>query len=227
MKDITTPRTVLITGASRGIGSAIALELKSQGFYVIAPSRSQLDLADPSSVVSYFQQLKATSVDVLINNAGINIINSISQINFSDLQNIMQVNLTSAFLLSQAIAPQMMKRGWGRILNISTIFSLITKESRAAYSMSKAALNALTRSCALEFGPGGVLVNSLAPGYVETDMTKQNNSKEQIDAIVSNIPLRRMAQPEELAKVAAFLVSDKNSYLTGQTIVVDGGFTCH
>jgi 3-oxoacyl-[acyl-carrier protein] reductase len=115
---------------------------------------------------------------------------------------------------------------WGRILNISTIFSMVTKERRAAYSMTKAALNALTRSAAVEYGPSGILVNALAPGYVDTALTRQNNSPEAIAAITQTIPLRRMAQPEELALTAAFLVSEQNSYLTGQTLVVDGGFTC-
>jgi 3-oxoacyl-[acyl-carrier protein] reductase len=120
----------------------------------------------------------------------------------------------------------MQSRGWGRILNISTIFSLVTKERRAAYSMTKAALNALTRSSAVEFGPSGVLVNALAPGYVDTALTRQNNSPEAIAAITATIPLRRLADAEELARAAAFLVSEENTYLTGQTIVVDGGFTC-
>ena len=92
--------------------------------------------------------------------------------------------------------------------------------------MTKAALNALTRSAAVEFGPDGVIVNSLAPGYVDTSLTRQNNSPDAIASIESAIPLRRLAQADELARVAAFLVSEDNTYLTGQTIVVDGGFTC-
>jgi 3-oxoacyl-[acyl-carrier protein] reductase len=92
--------------------------------------------------------------------------------------------------------------------------------------MTKAALNALTRSAAVEYGPGGVLVNALAPGYVDTDLTRQNNSSEALAQICGSIPLRRMASVAELAKIAAFLVSEANSYLTGQVVVVDGGFTC-
>jgi 3-oxoacyl-[acyl-carrier protein] reductase len=120
----------------------------------------------------------------------------------------------------------MSSRGYGRILNTSSILGIVTKEGRAAYSMTKAALNALTRSAALEFGAGGVLVNSLAPGYVDTELTRKNNSPKEMTSIISSIPLGRMADPQELAKVAGFLVSDQNTYLTGQTIVVDGGFTC-
>jgi 3-oxoacyl-[acyl-carrier protein] reductase len=120
----------------------------------------------------------------------------------------------------------MAARGWGRILNLSTIFSVVTKERRAAYAMTKSALNALTRSVAVEFGPAGVLVNALAPGYVDTALTRQNNSPAALEAICATIPLRRLAAPAELARIAAFLVSDENSYLTGQTIVADGGFIC-
>ncbi len=166
------------------------------------------------------------AVDILINNAGINVLNTVPNVGGEAWQNMLQVNLNGPLRLIQAYAPAMAQRGWGRILNISTIFSLVTREQRSAYSMTKSALNALTRSVAVEFGPHGVLANSLAPGYVDTALTRQNNSPEAIVALAKNIPLRRLARPEELAKVAAFLVSDDNTYLTGQTVLADGGFTC-
>lgn len=109
---------------------------------------------------------------------------------------------------------------------MTSIFAIVTKERRAAYSMTKAALAALTRSSAVEFGPHGVIVNALAPGFVDTELTRRNNTPDQIDLIAKTIPLRRLASPAELAEIAAFLVSDANSYMTGQTVVVDGGFTC-
>jgi 3-oxoacyl-[acyl-carrier protein] reductase len=220
------PHTVLITGGARGIGAAISSALAAQGHLVIAPTRSDLDLSVPSSVEAWISENHALPVDILINNAGINILNPIGSITIDSWQLMLQTNLTSALRLIQAFAPAMETRLWGRILNISTIFSMVTKERRAAYSMTKAALNALTRSAAVEYGPSGILVNSLAPGYVDTELTRQNNSQEAIDAITCTIPLRRLAQPEELALIAAFLVSEQNSYLTGQTLAVDGGFTC-
>jgi 3-oxoacyl-[acyl-carrier protein] reductase len=109
---------------------------------------------------------------------------------------------------------------------VSSIFSLVTKPKRVAYSMTKAALNAFVRSVAVESGPGGVLANSLCPGYVETALTRQNNSPEEIAAMVKAIPAQRLAQPEELARVAYFLGSDENTYISGQAIVADGGFLC-
>jgi 3-oxoacyl-[acyl-carrier protein] reductase len=219
-------RNVFLTGGARGIGAAIAHELGGKGWTIFAPSRMELDLCDPESVGAYLHSYAPQEVDILINNAGINILNALPDIALSDWHRMQQTNLTSALQLTQFFAPQMAVRGWGRILNVSSIFSLVTKESRAAYSMTKAALNALTRSAAVEFGPRGVLVNSLAPGYVDTELTRQNNSAEAIRAIESTIPLRRMAQPAEMARIAAFLVSEENTYLTGQTITVDGGFTC-
>ena len=219
-------RTVLITGGARGIGAAIAATLSARGCQVIAPPRSALDLSSPTSVEAYVAAHRELAIDILINNAGINVLRSIGEIDDASWQSMLQTNLSAALRLTQAFAPGMQDRGWGRILNVSTIFSLVTKERRAAYSMTKAALNALTRSAAVEFGPSGVLVNALAPGYVDTALTRQNNSPEAIAAITATIPLRRLAQAEELARAAAFLVSDDNTYITGQTLVVDGGFTC-
>ena len=214
-------RPVFLTGGARGIGAAIRQELVTAGYAVISPSREELDLASKDSVEAYLRKHSDLTADVLINNAGMNVPEKISKISWDTWS-----KTGSAVRLIQFLAPAMSSRGYGRILNTSSILGIVTKEGRAAYSMTKAALNALTRSAALEFGPGGVLVNSLAPGYVDTELTRKNNSPEEMASIISSIPLGRMADPKELAKVAGFLVSDQNTYLTGQTIVVDGGFTC-
>jgi len=219
-------RTVFLTGGARGIGAAIREELVTAGYTVIFPSREELDLASKDSVEAYVRDHSDIAVDVLINNAGMNVPEKISEISWDNWNKTLQTNLSSAVRLIQFFAPGMSVRGYGRILNTSSILGLVTKEGRAAYSMTKAALNALTRSAALEFGAGGVLVNSLAPGYVDTELTRKNNSPEALTSIIRSIPLGRMADPKELARVAGFLVSEQNTYLTGQTIVVDGGFTC-
>jgi 3-oxoacyl-[acyl-carrier protein] reductase len=219
-------RTVFLTGGARGIGAAIREELVTAGYAVISPSREELDLASKGSVEAYLNDHSDIAVDVLINNAGMNVPEKISEISWDTWNETLQTNLGSAVRLIQFLAPGMSSRGYGRILNTSSILGLVTKEGRAAYSMTKAALNALTRSAALEFGAGGVLVNSLAPGYVDTELTRKNNSPEALASVIRSIPLGRMADPNELARVAGFLVSDQNTYLTGQTIVVDGGFTC-
>lgn len=219
-------RLAFITGGGRGIGAAIRAELEQRGCRVVAPSRSELDLADPVSVDAYLMAHGDLPVDILVNNAGINELNPIAAIDLATWQAMLQTNLTSALRLIQAFAPGMAGRGWGRVLSVSSIFSVVTRDQRAAYSMTKAAINALTRSAAVEYGPSGVLANALAPGYVATDLTYQNNTPAMLAAIEAAIPLRRLARAEELARVAAFLVSDENTYLTGQVILVDGGFTC-
>jgi 3-oxoacyl-[acyl-carrier protein] reductase len=219
-------RTALVTGGARGIGAAIARRLEDSGYRIIAPPRTALDLASPASIDAYLAAHGSQAVDVLVNNAGINTLRAIPEIDAHTWGEMLQVNLSAALRLTQAFAPGMAERGCGRILNVVSIFALVTRERRAAYSMTKAALAALTRTAAVEFGPRGVLVNALAPGYVDTELTRRNNLPDAIAAIEASIPLRRMAQASELAEVAAFLVSDANSYLTGQTVVVDGGFTC-
>jgi len=219
-------RSVLITGGARGIGAAISATLLAGGHRVIAPVREQLDLSRPESVEAYVRLHRGQEIDILINNAGINHLRTLGEIDDTAWHAMLQTNLNAALQLVQAFAPGMAARGWGRVLNVTSILSIVARERRAAYSMTKAALNALTRSAAVEFGPGGVLVNSLAPGYVDTALTRQNNSPEVIAQLELSIPLRRMGRADELAKVAAFLVSEDNTYLTGQTIVADGGFTC-
>jgi NAD(P)-dependent dehydrogenase (short-subunit alcohol dehydrogenase family) len=120
----------------------------------------------------------------------------------------------------------MRKRRWGRIVNISSIFGIVTRQQRAAYSATKSALAGLTRTMAVELGHNNVLVNCVAPGYVETELTRQNNSPSDLEKIADTIPMGRLGQPEEIAKLVAFLCGDDNTYITGQVLVADGGFTC-
>ena len=219
-------RAVLITGGARGIGAAIAAKYQAEGHIVVTPSRAELDLADPASLETYIALITTRPFDILINNAGINILNPINAIDAATWQTMLQVNLTSPMRLAQALLPGMKERGWGRVLSISSIFSLVTKEKRAAYSMTKSGLNAFARSVTVEYGRFGILANTLCPGYIDTALTRQNNTPEQIVALGEAIPLRRMARPEEIARVAYFLASDENSYIAGQEIVADGGFLC-
>jgi NAD(P)-dependent dehydrogenase (short-subunit alcohol dehydrogenase family) len=215
----------LVTGGSRGLGAAIARELERRGMEVLAPPREQLDLADPASIESFIGSHAPTRIDVLVNNAGINHIRALDKLTSAEWQQMLQVNLTATLALIQGFAPGMRARGWGRIVNVSSILSLVGRSHRVAYSATKAALNGLTRTCAVELAPDNVLVNAICPGYVETEMTTRNNPPEEIEKIKAAIPLGRLARPEEIARVAGFLCSDENSYCTGQMIVADGGFT--
>ncbi|MEJ7637012.1 MAG: SDR family oxidoreductase [Singulisphaera sp.] len=134
------------------------------------------------------------------------------------------MNLTAPFLLIQGFAPGMAEGGWGRVVNISSIWAVVSKEKRAAYSSAKSALAGLTRTSAVELATGGILVNAVCPGFVETELTRANNPPEAIEAILRSIPLGRLAQPEEVGRLVAFLCSEQNTYITGQSIVIDGGF---
>lgn len=215
---------VLITGASRGIGLAVAELYQKQGHTVVTPTRSDCDLSNRDSVAKYIKGL-STDFDVLINNAGINPIRKIQDIELDTWDQVMQTNLTSPLLLIQHLAPAMAKRGFGRIVNISSAYSAKAREGRAMYSASKAALDSLTRTTALEFAGQGILANSVCPGFVDTELTRKNNPPEVISQLVSRIPLARLATPLEIAETVLFLGSKKNSYISGQCINVDGAFS--
>lgn len=218
-------RRAFLTGGSRGLGKAFREELERHGVEVICPARNELDLSNVESVQAFLARSKSLSFDILINNAGINFPAPVDDLSLDNWQATVQVNLNAPFLLSQHFSKAMRERGWGRILNVSSVFSLVTRDARAVYSASKSALNGFTRTCAVEWGKQGVLVNAICPGFVNTDLTRQNNSEADLERIRGMIPMGRLAEPGEIAKAAVYLCSDMNTYMTGQCVVVDGGFT--
>lgn len=226
MKKIAAARTVLITGASRGIGAAIAERYRKAGWYTLTPSRSELDLADPVKFAQQLKQYQKEQVDVLINNAAENVIDPLSKIQKETWSRMIQSNLTAPMELMQVFGKTMSEKGWGRIVNVGSVFSFVSRPGRLAYTTTKTGLLGMTRAAALELASHGVLVNLVSPGYVATEMTSQNNSREEIAALVSQIPLQRLGQPEEIAELVYFLGSEKNSYITGAAIPIDGGFLC-
>jgi 3-oxoacyl-[acyl-carrier protein] reductase len=218
-------RTALVTGGSRGIGRAVVARFELLGARVLAPTHAELDLADAAAVEAYAAALDEP-VDVLVNNAGINPLAGIDELTDDDLEETLAVNLTAPLRLCRALAPRMAARGYGRIVNVSSVWTVVGKARRLPYTVSKTGLNGLTRSLAVELAPRGVLVNAVAPGIVATELTRQNNTPEQIAALVEQIPLGRLAEADELAEVIAFLCSERNSYITGQVLVCDGGLSC-
>ena len=218
-------RVALITGASRGIGLAIAECFKDLGATILSPSRQEMDMGDLESIKRYVITC-GVDIDILVNNAGINPLGGITELAIEDLVNTLQVNLVAPLKLVSLVAEGMKSRGYGRIVNISSVWSMVSKERRVSYSASKAGINGATRTLAIELAPFNVLVNAVAPGYVNTELTKQNNTQAQIDEIRRLIPIDRLAEPKEIAEVVAFLCSERNSYLTGQVLPVDGGYVC-
>jgi 3-oxoacyl-[acyl-carrier protein] reductase len=213
---------VLLTGASRGIGKAVFDELSSmQKYDIIAPKRSEMDLNCTESVDSFMANYK--NVDIIINNAGINILSEIDNISDNSIEEMQRVNLSTPLKIIQCAVPHMKDNNFGRIINISSIWGVRSKEFRTLYSMTKFGINGMTRALARELGEYNILINSLCPGYVNTELTKQNVSLEEQQIITKTIPLRRFAEPYEVAKYIKFLISEENTYITGQSLIIDGG----
>jgi len=217
-------RRVFITGASRGIGKEISDAFAALGFEVLAPGRQDLDLSQPEQVQAYLARVNPEA-DILVNNAGQNIIQPFAEIDLTTWQQTLDVNLTSAFLLLQHFSQGMRARKWGRIVNVSSIYGIVSRAGRASYAASKEGVHGLTKTAAIELAPFNVLVNAVAPGFIATDLTYQNNSPAQIEVLKQAVPMGRLGEPAEVAKLVVFLCSEDNSFMTGQTIALDGGFT--
>lgn len=238
-------RTSLVTGGTRGIGLAIVECLVGAGARVIAtgtgdePSagiaRMQqegqpveyraLDLASETSVETFCARVAIDPVDVLVNNAGVNQIVPVHDVQAPDYDRLHRINLRGPLLLAGAVVPGMRERGWGRIINIASIWATITKPGRAMYTASKFGLVGLTKTLAVENAEYGILVNAVSPGFTLTELTRSTLRPEEIESLAADVPVRRFADPVEMARVVAFLASPQNSYLTAQNITVDGGYT--
>lgn len=230
-------RNALVTGGTRGIGYAVAKVLREAGMEVVTTGTGPAgkcpdgcayvacDFSDKKATVDFARQMAEQNFDILVNNAGINKIGLLGDYDLKDFETIQQVNVTAPFLLCRAAVPGMCRRGYGRIVNISSIWSVVSRAGRSAYSTSKFGLFGLTRALALEVAQEGVLVNCVAPGFVETDLLCQTLGEKGIEEVIQSVPMKRLAQPKEIASIVKFLVSDENSYITGQNIVVDGGYT--
>jgi 3-oxoacyl-[acyl-carrier protein] reductase len=215
-------RRVLLTGGSRGIGRAIKENL-SCDFEVIAPSREELDLLDNASIDTFMRRNR--EFDIVINNAGINIIKPLQDISDLDIRKINTINLESPLKLIRECVPHMKEQNYGRIVNLSSIWGVRSKELRTLYSGTKFGLIGQTKALARELGEHNILLNAVCPGFTNTELTSASLSKQQRDEMESEIPVKRFAQPDEIAELVAFLVGNLNTYITGQAIVIDGGFT--
>ena len=241
-------KTVLITGATRGIGKAIAECMNNAGANLILTGTRQdeidqlnylnrekdinnvtyiqADFSDNDSTKLFLERIEEyPQIDICINNAGVNKINKFEETSQDDFKWINDVNINAPYQILKIVGPKMIKQNYGRIVNIASIWSIVTRPGRSMYTLSKNALVGLTQALAVEWASHNILVNAVSPGFTSTELTKTTNSLEQLEAIKNDIPIKRMANPDEIAKIVTFLCSDLNTYLTGQNIIVDGGYT--
>jgi NAD(P)-dependent dehydrogenase (short-subunit alcohol dehydrogenase family) len=230
-------RRALVTGATRGIGRAIAERLRDNGAAVTATGTSPggeapdgcsyeaVDFADPEATERFAESELLGSLDVLVNNAGINVTAPFGHIDPADFARIQQVNVHAPFLLCRAAVEGMRSRGWGRIVNIGSVFGVVSREERGSYSASKFAIDGITAALAAEVAADGVLVNTVAPGFVDTELTRRVLGDEGIARLVERVPIRRLGQPAEIAALVGWLAGPENTFVSGQRVIADGGFT--
>ena len=226
-------KKVIVTGGNRGIGKGIVLSLLDQGYLVLATSRdskkfgmshqnlevTNLDVCDQASIDNFQKIVNDFDPDILINNAGITKDNLFLRMTEDDWAEVIDTNLNSVFRMTKLVVRGMLKKKWGRIINISSISGSMGNPGQTNYSASKAGVEAFSRSLAKELGSRNITVNSVAPGFIQTDMTQGLIDEE----ITKKIPLQRVGSVEDVASLINFLVSEESNYITGQTLVVDGG----
>jgi len=239
-------KTALVTGSTRGIGKATALRLAEAGATVVVTGRNEdrarevakdiktrtgsdtfaveLDLGSRESIEAAMEKVNELvgSVDILVNNAGANRDALFLRMKYEDWEEIIRINLTGTFLVTQLALKGMLRKKWGRIINVSSVVAFIGNVGQANYSTAKAGLVGFTKTLAKELATRNITVNAVAPGFIETDMTE--NLPEEIKAgFLSQIPMNRFGKPEDVANVVLFLASDLSEYITGEVIHVNGG----
>ena len=237
-------RTALVTGASRGIGKSIAERLVDDGFFVVGTSTTDsgveniegwlgdrgiglmMRVEDPALVEASVQRIseRCGDVSVLINNAGITHDSLLVRMKDDEWSDVIETNLAGTFRLCKSVLRSMIKARWGRIVNVSSVVARMGNPGQTNYAASKAGIEGFTRALAQEVGSRGITVNCVAPGFIDTDMTAMLGDT-QVDNLAATIPLGRIGSPQDVASAVSFLVSEDASYITGETLHVNGGLS--
>ena len=218
-------KKIIITGGSRGIGKKIAQDFKKLGAQVISISTKNYDLSkseDLKRLITYIRSLN--KIDILVNNAGINfseINRNFSEEKFNDLINI---NLKAAFILTKEVSKKMIKNKFGRIINIASIASERVVKGRSVYATSKFGLIGFTKTVSAELARYNILVNAVSPGFIDTEMTRTMLTKAEIKKLLSQVPMNKLGSSSDISNAVIFLCSELNTFITGHNLVVDGGF---
>jgi NAD(P)-dependent dehydrogenase (short-subunit alcohol dehydrogenase family) len=228
-------KTAVVTGGGSGIGQAVAQRLRADGLHVaiidLNPSDAEFaytaDVTDRTAVDDALTAIRAQlgSVTVLVNAAGLEKFKRFTDITFDDWQRVIDVNLNGVFHCVQAVLPDMIEAGWGRIVNISSSSTHSGQPFMSPYVAAKSAVNGLTKSLALEYGPSGITVNAVPPGFIDTPMLRKSEERGYlvVEKNIEATPVRRIGRPEDIAAACAFLISDEAGYITGQILGVNGG----
>ena len=229
-------KTAVVTGGGSGIGRAVAARLRADGYHVatidLKPSDDEFahtaDVTDRPQVEQVLSAIRAQlgPVTVLVNAAGLDGFKRFTEITFDEWQKVIDVNLNGVFHCIQAVLPDMVDAGWGRIVNISSSSTHSGTPYMSHYVAAKSAVNGLTKSLALEYGPAGITVNAVPPGFIDTPMLRSAEARgrlRDVQATIDATPVRRMGKPEDIAAACAFLISDEAGYITGQILGVNGG----
>ncbi|MCF6171895.1 MAG: SDR family oxidoreductase [Bacteroidales bacterium] len=242
-------KTALVTGGTMGIGAAIAGVLHQAGANLILTGVEaqqhiddlntkakekgihninyvRVDFTNQESIDSFFDYLDSyEKIDICVNNAGTNRNNPIDEISIEDYDLLLDVNLKAPFLITRYVSKRMKEANYGRIVNIASIWGIKSRSGRTVYTITKSGIIGLTKTSSIELAPYNILVNAVSPGFTLTELTMKTLPEKEFNELKSIVPAKRFAEPDEIAKLVLFLVSDLNTYITGQNIAIDGGFS--